>query len=484
MNEHYVLLILLGYFVLLFFVSKFSTKTNSNSSFFIADRSAPWPLVAYGMIGVAISGMTFVSVPGKVLGSQFSYFQLVIGYSIGLLVIAFVILPRFYKIKAITIYSYLEHRFGKEAKLTGTLFFLFAQVAMASIRLYLMVSVMQILVFDSLNFPIWLSTLIILLLIFLYTYKGGIKTVIVTDTLQTTFLIVAVLATIWIVSSELGFSFAQISEEMANREISTIFLWSFNDPNNIWKMIGVGALLTIMSNGLDQSIMQKHLTCKSIKDAQKNIVSLAVVLLVINLLFLYLGGTLQLYSEIKEIPLPSNTDELYPLLVSNHLGPVVLGFFVIGIAAAAYSSADSSLTGLTTSYCVDILGMDNTTTKSHKKRYLVHFLFTIVIFLFILVVHSLNDEAIIDTFIKITGFVYGPLMGLFLFGFFTKRTIKGKWIMPISIACLLFVVALYNGSPYLFNGYKMGHEILIVNFFFTFIVLYGVSFLNDNFIKK
>lgn len=347
-----------------------------------------------------------------------------------------------------------------------------------------MVSVMQILVFDSLNFPIWLSTLVILLLIFLYTYKGGIKTVIVTDTLQTTFLIVAVLATIWIVSSELGFSFAQISEEMANREISTIFLWSFNDPNNIWKMIGVGALLTIMSNGLDQSIMQKHLTCKSIKDAQKNIVSLAVVLLVINLLFLYLGGTLQLYSEIKEISLPSNTDELYPLLVSNHLGPVVLGFFVIGIAAAAYSSADSSLTGLTTSYCVDILGMDNTTTKSHKKRYLVHFLFTIVIFLFILVVHSLNDEAIIDTFIKITGFVYGPLMGLFLFGFFTKRTIKGKWIMSIAIACLLFVVALYNSSPYLFNGYKMGHEILIVNFFFTFIVLYGVSFLNDNFFVK
>lgn len=474
------LIVIIGYFSLLFFISKLSAKNADASTFFIANRNAPWPLVAYGMIGVSISGITFISVPGQVLTSQFSYFQMVIGYAIGLLIVAYALLPAFYKINAISIYSYLGERFGSYAHKTGSYFFLFAQVSMASIKLYLMAHVVQLLILDAMGLPFWLSVGTTLILIFLYTYKGGIKTVILTDTLQTTFLILAMLITIWIISDDLGLSLIDMNYELGTREISKTFFWSWEDPGNFWKMVLTGIILTVMNNGLDQSIMQKHLTCKNISSSQKNILTLALVLIAVNFLFLFLGGALNLYVDVNGIPVPGQTDDLYPILAMNHFGQLGGILFILGIAAAAYSSADSSLTGLTTSFCIDILKMDDKNTNNDRKRIAVHLGFTMIIFILILLIDAFNNESILNVFIKTSGFVYGPLMGLFGFGLLTKRKINDKWVAPICILSPIAALLLNFNSESLLNGYEFGYEILVINSLIAFLSLYAVSLLTPN----
>ena len=479
MSPTYVSIIIIIYFGLLYLVSRLSVKKSDSSTFFIANRNAPWPLVAYGMIGVAISGITFISVPGQVADTQFSYFQMVIGYALGLFVVAFVLVPVFYKINAVSIYSFLKQRFGKRTHKTGASFFLIAQMATAAFKLFLMAHVLQLLIFDAVNIPFEITVLLTLLLIWLYTYRGGIQTVIITDTLQTTFLILAVIISIWAVSQQLDMSVGSIYQEMRERELAQVFFWSWDSPHNFFKLLLTGMLLTIMTNGLDQSVMQKHLTCRDLKSSQKNIVTLGLILLGVNILFLFLGGSLHLFSELRGIELPEQTDSVYPLLAINHLGIIVGTLFLLGIAAAAYSSADSSLTGLTTSFCIDILNMNYQLENNKRLRQGVHMGFTILIYLIILVFNAINNESVLYAFIRASGFIYGPLVGLFAFGIFSKRTVDDRWVPFVAVFAPLISILLDFNSAKWFNGFEFGYDILVVNSLIAFGGLYLLSFLKN-----
>jgi len=475
MSSGYVISILLVYFGLLYLISRITSKKADASTFFIANRKAPWFLVAYGMVGVGISGITFISVPGQVIDMQFSYFQMVIGYAIGLLIVAFFMLPMFYKIKAVSIYAFLKLRYGYLSHKTGAILFLIAQTAIASFKLFLMAHVLQIVLFESLGLPFWVTVLLTLLLIWLYTYRGGIKTVILTDTLQTTFLIAALILSLWSISTQLDLSAVELYNALEKEGISKIFFWSWDDPKNFFKLISVGILLTVMNNGLDQSIMQKHLTCKDLPSSQKNIVTLAIILLGVNILFLFLGGALSIFAIHENIPVPDQTDNLYPMLAIDHLGMAAGTFFLIGIAAAAYSSADSSLTGLTTSFCIDILNFNEKDDKHQKLRHGIHFGFTILIFILIMVFKQVNNESVLYAFIRTSGFIYGPLLSLFFFGIYSKRSIKDELIPIICIVSPLLSIILDFKSVQWFNGYEFGYDILLLNSLITLVALFLFS---------
>jgi Na+/proline symporter len=475
MTTGYVVLILLVYFGILFLISRLSVKNADSSTFFIANRNAPWPLVAYGMIGVAISGITFISVPGQVAATKFSYFQMVLGFAIGLIIVAYVLVPVFYRIKAISIYSFLKLRFGNFTHKTGAIFFLLAQLATASFKLFLMAHVLQLLLFDRIGLPFELTVLITLLLIWLYTYRGGIQTVIITDTLQTTFLLLAVVLSVWSVSRQMDLSVTGLYQEMEANNLSKIFYWDWDHPQNFFKLILAGTLLTVMTNGLDQSVMQKHLTCRNLKDSQKNLVTLALILLVVNMMFLYLGGALTIFIEQKGLAVPEQTDSIYPTLALDQLGLITGTFFLIGIAAAAYSSADSSLTGLTTSFCVDVLNFENWKTDNTMLRQGVHLGFTILIYLVILIFNAVNNESVLSAFIRTSGFIYGPLVGLFTFGIFSKRTVDDRWVPLVSLASPLLSLLLDRNSAEWFDGYQFGYGILVVNSLIALAGLYLLS---------
>ena len=480
MSAGYVAVIIVIYFGILYLISRFSTKRSDSSTFFIANRNAPWPLVAYGMIGVAISGITFISVPGQVGDTQFSYFQMVIGYAIGLGVVAFVLLPVFYKINAISIYSYLRQRFGKRTHKTGTIFFLVAQVATAAFKLFLMAHVLQLIIFNTLKIPFGITVLITLLLIWLYTYRGGIQTVIFTDTLQTTFLLLAVVLSIWSISRQLDLSVVDMYHQMKSRNLAKVFFWSWDSPENFFKLLLTGILLTIMTNGMDQSVMQKHLTCKNLKASQKNIVTLAIILLGVNMLFLFLGGSLHLFGEMRGLHLPEKTDSIYPVLAIDHLGLLTGTFFLVGIAAAAYSSADSSLTGLTTSFCVDVLNKNFSDNKYDRLRQGVHLGFTLLIYVIILIFNAINNESVLYAFIRTSGFIYGPLVGLFAFGIFSRRSVADRWIPLVAIAAPVICIIFDLNSKTWFNGYEFGYNILVINSLVSFAGIYLLSVLNKN----
>jgi len=476
MTTSYVLIVISIYFGLLFFISRITVKKADSNTFFIANRNAPWPLVAYGMIGVAISGITFISVPGQVAVTQFSYFQMVLGFAIGLLIVAYVLLPIFYRIKAISIYSFLKLRFGKYTHKTGAIYFLLAQVATASFKLFLMAHVLQLLLFIRLGIPFELTVFVTLLLIWLYTYRGGIQTVIITDTLQTTFLLLAIVLSIWSISKQMNLSAGALYQEMRANDMAQIFYWDWEHPQNFFKLILAGILLTVMTNGLDQSVMQKHLTCKNLKSSQKNIVSLSLILLLVNVLFLFLGGALHLFGSHKEIVLPEQTDSIYPVLALNDLGLLTGTFFLVGIAAAAYSSADSSLTGLTTSFCVDVLNFEEKKSDNAKLRQGVHFGFTILIFLIILTFNAVNNESVLSAFIRTSGFIYGPLVGLFAFGIFTKKELDDRWVPLITLIAPVLSIILDINSANWFNGFHFGYGILVVNSLISLLGLYILSY--------
>lgn len=476
MTTSYVIIILIIYFGILFFISWISGKKADSKTFFIANRNAPWPLVAYGMIGVAISGITFISVPGQVAETRFSYFQMVLGFAIGLFIVAFVLIPIFYRINAISIYSFLKIRFGKYSHKTGAIFFLLAQVATAAFKLYLMAHVLQLMLFDRLGISFEVTVLVTLLLIWLYTYRGGIKTVIITDTLQTTFLLLAVVLSIWSISRLMNLSVGEMYIEMREKNMAKIFYWDWQHPQNFFKLILAGILLTVMTNGLDQSVMQKHLTCRNLRSSQKNLVTLGLILLVVNILFLFLGGALHLFGTQENVTLPGQTDSIYPVLALNNLGLLTGTFFLIGIAAAAYSSADSSLTGLTTSFCIDVLNFEERKTDDTRFRQGVHFGFTVLIYIIILVFNLINNESVLSAFIRTSGFIYGPLVGLFAFGIFTKKIIDDRWVPLISILAPGLSVILDINSADWFNGLKFGYGILVVNGLIALAALFVLSF--------
>jgi len=475
MDPLLILGIIGAYIGLLYLVSYFSSRHADSDAFYLAGRKAPWQLVSYGMIGVAISGITFISVPGEVANTGFSYFQLVIGYSLGLMTVAWVLLPLFYKKKVVSIYSYLGERFGEYTHKTGAAFFLLAHLLGASFRLFLMAFVLQLVVFDALQIPFAVTVLVTILLIWLYTQKGGIQTVIFTDVLQTTFLLLAAVIGIWAVGDALDLSFWELQEKVWSGEHARIFHWSWSSPDNFFKLVITGALITIVSNGLDQAIMQKHLSCPTVKDAQKNVFTLSIIILVVNLLFLVLGGSLLTYAGEAGLTLPGQSDQLYPAMAVEHLGYFAGISFIVGIAAAAYSSADSSLTGLTTAFCVDFLGYQTHRKDNPRVRRLVHLGFSLLIFIAILVFRAINDQSVISAFIKVGGYAYGPLLGLFSFGMFTGRQVADRRVPYVCILAPVISFLLDRYSPFWFNGYQFGYEIIVINGLLTFIGLYFLS---------
>jgi Na+/proline symporter len=466
MDSNLVLLVITSYFLLLFLISLWTTKNISSESFFTGDRQSPWFLVAFGMIGASLSGVTFISVPGEVGSSNFYYFQFVLGYIIGYAVVALVLLPLYYRLNLVSIYSYLEGRFGFWSYKTGAFFFILSRTLGSSIRVFLVASVLQLILFDHWGIPFWVSVAITVLLIWLYTYRGGIKTVVWTDTLQTFFMLAAVGISIYLIAKELNISNAgELLTVISEDSRSTIFNWNWQDGTNFFKQFFAGAFIVIVMTGLDQDMMQKNLTCRNLGDAQKNMFWFTIILVFVNLLFLSLGVLLYLYSEAHQITIPMQTDNLYPLLASEYFSTFAGIVFVLGIIAAAYSSADSTLTALTTSFCYDFLEIERKYPKDVqlKVRQKVHVGFTVLMFLVILIFRWINDQSVINAVFVIAGYTYGPLLGLYAFGLFTSYQVKDKWVPYLAVAAPMVAYLIDTNSEALLNGYRFGFEILILN---------------------
>jgi len=474
MNANIILLIFIIYFLVLLFISNLTSKKSTFTDFFNANRSSPWYLVAFGMIGTSLSGVTFISVPGEVGSSNFSYFQVVLGYLVGYYVIAKVLLPLYYKHNLISIYTYLEDRFGFYSYKAGAFFFLLSRTIGASFRLFLVAGVLQIAIFNQLGLPYFFSVLLTILLIWIYTFKGGIKTIVWTDALQTFFMLSAVIITIVIITDKMNISLYESFHMVKNSSYSNIFYFDWRAGNDFFKQFISGAFIAIVMTGLDQDMMQKNLTCRNLGDAQKNIFWFCVILVIANLLFLFLGALLYLYSESVNFQLPTSTDDLYPLLALNELGFLTSIIFILGIIAAAYSSADSALTSLTTSFCIDFLDIQKRNNK-RRTRLLVHIGFSILLFIVILIFNEINDESVINSIFKAAGYTYGPLLGLFSFGIFTKYKIKDKFVFFVCLISPLISYLINIYSEELLFGYRFGFEILLLNGLLTFLGLYFIK---------
>jgi len=472
MSPLLILTIVLSYFGVLLLISYFTSRNANNESFFVGNRKSRWYIVAFGMLGASISGVTFISVPGWVQSTQMTYMQMVAGYFLGYLVVAFVLLPLYYKLKLTSIYTYLDVRFGNSSYKTGASFFLLSRTLGAAMRLLLVAKVLQITIFDQLGIPFYLTVVLTIVLIWLYTFKGGIKTIIWTDTLQTLFLFSALVATIIIISKDLNLDFAGTFNIVKDSDMSKVFEFkNWNSTQHFIKQFISGALITIVMTGLDQDMMQKNLSCKSLKDAKKNVISYGFAFIPVNILFLSLGVLLMIYANKNGInPELIKGDNLYPYIATNLLGPVVLILFLIGLMASAYSSADSALTALTTSFTVDILGTKNKTEKQIKKqRILSHLLFSLLMAVIILVFRN-KDKTIIDAIFTIASYTYGPLLGLYAFGLFTKYQIRDKASPFIAVASpiICFIISYLLKKQI---DYNMGYELLLLNGVLTFLGL-------------
>jgi len=472
MNATQIILLILSYFGVLILISYFTGKTSGNDAFFKGNKQSPWFVVAFGMIGASLSGVTFISVPGWIEASQFSYMQVVLGYIVGYLVIGTVLLPLYYKLNLTSIYTYLEERFGNYSYKTGASFFLISRVVGASFRLFLVANVLQVILFDDIGIAFWQTVIITVLLIWLYTFKSGIKTIVWTDTLQTLFMLIAVGVTIYFVSGELGLDSGNILGFVLDSDLSkTFFFDDFKSSNYFWKQFISGAFIAIVMTGLDQDMMQKNLTCKTLKDAQKNMFWFTIVLTVVNFIFLCLGLLLTVYAAQNGID--AHKDDLFPILAKNHLGIGVFVFFLIGLIAAAYSSADSALTALTTSFSIDILDIEKKLGPEAQiaKRKQIHVLFSIVLILVIVSFkYLIKDESVIAKLFVFAGYTYGPLLGLYAFGLFTKWQVKDKLVPVIAILSpVLSYIISVNSSKWF--GFEFGFFILILNGLLTFLGL-------------
>ncbi|MFL0352337.1 sodium:solute symporter [Xanthomarina sp. GH4-25] len=472
MNATQIILLILSYFGVLILISYSTGKKSGNDAFFKGNKQSPWFVVAFGMIGASLSGVTFISVPGWIEASQFSYMQVVLGYIVGYLVIGTVLLPLYYKLNLTSIYTYLEERFGDYSYKTGASFFLISRIVGASFRLFLVANVLQVILFDEIGIAFWQTVIITVLLIWLYTFKSGIKTIVWTDTLQTLFMLIAVGVTIYFVSDELGLTGGNILGFVLDSDLSkTFFFDDFKSSNYFWKQFISGAFIAIVMTGLDQDMMQKNLTCKTLKDAQKNMFWFTIVLTVVNFIFLCLGLLLTVYAEQNGID--AHKDDLFPILAKNHLGIGVFVFFLIGLIAAAYSSADSALTALTTSFSIDILDIEKKLDEKAQvaKRKQIHVLFSIVLILVIISFkYLIKDESVIAKLFVFAGYTYGPLLGLYAFGLFTKWQVRDKLVPVIAILSPILSYVISVNSAIWF-GFEFGFFILILNGFLTFLGL-------------
>ena len=475
MTSTLLITVILFYFIILFVISYFTGKDDSNETFFRANRNSPWYVIAYGMIGTTLSGITFISVPGWVGTSQFSYMQMVFGFFCGYFIISRVLLPLYYKLELTSIYTYLRDRFGPSSYKTGSSFFLLSRTIGASFRLFLIATVLQFAIFDSWNVPFYITVIITISLIWLYTYRSGMKTIIWTDTLQTTFMLSTVIIIAYTLMQKMSLDFSSIYSLINNSEYSkTFFFEDWTDKKYFFKQFFSGMFMAIVMTGLDQDQMQKNLSCKNLKDAQKNMTTFSVILIFVDLLFLSLGALLYIYSEKFNILIPENADMLFPNIAINSGLPVFVGvLFIIGIIAAAYSSADSALTSLTTSFCVDIIEFEKYELKQQiitRKR--VHLLFSLVLLTVILIFNAINDQSVIKSLFTVAGYTYGPLLGMFSFGLFTKYKIKDNLVpfIAISSPVICYILNLY--IPF-------GFELLILNGAITFFGLYLIKIKNS-----
>ena len=479
MKGQHILLITIVYFVFLVIIARITGKNDSNNDFFKAGKQSPWYLVAFGMIGASLSGVTFISVPGWVQSSEFSYFQVCLGYIAGYFVVAFLLLPIYYKLNLTSIYEYLQQRFGRVSHKTGAFFFFVSRVLGAAFRMYLMAIVLQQFVFEQLNIPFEATVILSILLIWIYTNKGGIKTIVWTDTLQTLFMVCAVVLSIYFITDQLGWSFSEflVSDEL--NQYSSIFRTdSILARDHFLKSFFGGMFITICMTGLDQDMMQKNLTCKSLKDAQKNMLWFSIVLTLVTFLFLLLGALLFIYAERFGIALPlmdgqPKTDLLFPEIALNSgLGLTLASVFILGLIAAAYSSADSALTSLTTSFCVDILDLNKCSDTDKKRiRKQTHIGMSVLLILVIIAFKHILDSNVIDSLLTVAGYTYGPLLGLFAFGIFTNYKVKDKFVWLVALLSVSISYSLGQIPAENLGGYVIGYELLPINGMLTFLGL-------------
>lgn len=464
--------ILAIYFGLLLLISYFTSKGADTNAFFTANRESPWWLVAFGMIGTSISGLTFISVPGAVGKTFFTYYQVILGHSLGYLTIALVLMPLYYRLNLISIYGYLETRFGFWSYKTGSAFFLLSRTIGSAARLYLAVNVLQIAIFAPIGVPFVVTVFISIALIWLYTYRGGVKTIIWTDTLQTFFLLIALFITIYLVGQKMNMGLGEMVNAIQASPLSHMFEWDWKSPHFFGKDFLAGVFIAIVMTGLDQDLMQKNLTCKSIGEAQKNMFWFYWVLLFINILFLSLGALLYMYAQTNQIAIPTKTDELYPLLaLGGEFGTLAAVTFLLGIIAASYASSDSALTALTTSFCIDFLRIEKfKEAKREKLKQRVHLGFSALFFVVIGLFHIFNTQELISAVFNLAGYTYGPLLGLFSFGLFTKYGVKDKLVPSICLASPLITFVLEMQAQSLFGGF--GFAKLILNGAVCFLLLW------------
>lgn len=483
MKPIYILALIASYFFLLLLVAYFTGKNSSNETFFKANKKSSWYVVAFSMIGASLSGVTFISIPGWVQSSQFSYMQIVFGYMFGYLVIAYVLIPIYYNLKVTSIYEFLKHRFGNSAHKTGAIIFFISRVLGSAFRLFLVASVLQYFIFDAWNVPFEFTVVLSILLIWVYTFRGGIKTVIWTDALQTIFMLFALFATIYIILNRLDWSVSELFTSPEFKNYGKVFFFDdINNSKHFFKSFFGGMFIAIAMTGLDQDMMQRNLTCKNAKESQWNVISLGFVLILVNFVFLVLGALLFIYSEKFGIAIPVvdgvvKTDLLFPeLAINGGLGISIGIFFVLGLIAAAYSSADGALTALTTSYCIDFLDIENrekSTQESLRKK--VHVGISVLMMLVIIIFRYVLEENVISSLLLVASYTYGPLLGLFAFGIFTKHNIKDKYVWIIAIVSVILSYLLNAYSVKLFNGYSFGYELLIVNGLLTYFGLYLIK---------
>jgi Na+/proline symporter len=471
MNPLLISLLIISYFAILITISHFTGKKQSNDEFFTGNKQSPWYVVAFGMIGASLSGVTFISVPGWVETSGFSYMQMVFGYFFGYLVIIYLLLPLYYRMNLISIYGYLDQRFGKYSYKTGASFFLISRIIGASFRLFLVANVLQLLIFDAIGVPFFVTVAITILLIWLYTFKSGIKTIIWTDTLQTFFMLGAVLMVIIMIMNKMEIPFADFFSHINASEYSkTLYFEDSSSPNYFWKQFLAGAFIAIVMTGLDQDMMQKNLTCKTLKDSQKNVFWMSISLFIVNFFFLAVGVLLIEYAQINGID--AHGDNLFPVLATqSNLGVFAAILFILGLIAAAYSSADSALTSLTTSFSIDILEVEKLETgKAIRIRKYVHVGISIVLMIVIILFGYVIEENVIKELFTFAGYTYGPLLGLYAFGLFTKIQVHDKYIPLVAIASPIISYIVKQNSFDWF-GYNFGFELLIFNGFVTFVGL-------------
>ncbi len=476
MNPFLVLSLLTGYFVILIGISWFTSRNADTLTFFTANRRSPWLLVAFGMVGATLSGVTFISVPGEVNNTAFSYLQFVFGNIIGYWLVAGILLPLYYKLNLVSIYTFLEQRFGKSSYKTGSFFFLISKLIGAAFRLYLVAGVLQIAFFDKFHIPFSVTVVVTILLIWIYTFRGGIKTIVWTDTLQTLFLLSAVIFTISAISQALELNLFSLADRISSEPSSRIFFWDWRSENNFFKQFFAGMFITIVMVGMDQDMMQKNLTCKNKREAQKNMLVFSLSFLGAVFLFLCLGVLLIVFARETGITIPDNTDDLYPLIALNHLTLPVGIAFLLGITAAAYSSADSALTAMTTSFSVDFLNIRQYPEIKRKKiKKYVHLLFSGLLIIVILGFKAISNESVVVAVFTVAGYTYGPILGLFVFGIYTRKQVIDRLVPLIAIASPITSFFISKYSEVLFHGYKFGFEILILNGLLTFTGLLLIS---------